>query len=52
MFAFADSTLAKREIPTTLDEVVCTTATTLRILDSARTGREMPVEWLLEHDAD
>lgn len=50
--AFVDSVLGKRAVPIPLDELVYTTLTTFRIRDSVRTGEEMPVEWILEHDAE
>lgn len=48
--AFVDSVLGRRAVPVPLDELVYTTLTTFRILDSVRTGEEMSVEWLLEYD--
>jgi predicted dehydrogenase len=50
--AFVDSVMGKRAVPIPFDELVYTTLTTFRILDSVRTGDEMPVEWLLEYDVD
>ncbi len=50
--AFVDSVLGRRAVPIPFDELVYTTLATFRILDSARAGKEIPVEWLLEHNAE
>jgi polar amino acid transport system substrate-binding protein len=43
--AFVESILGKRPVPIPFDELVYTTLTTFRVLDSIRTGSVMPIEW-------
>jgi predicted dehydrogenase/threonine dehydrogenase-like Zn-dependent dehydrogenase len=50
--AFVNSVLGNGPAPIPFDELVSTTLTTFRILDSVSTGNEMPVTWLSEHNRE
>lgn len=43
--AFVDSVLGKRPVPIPFDELVYTTLTTFRVLDSIRIRSVLPIEW-------
>ena len=48
LLAFAEAILGKRPAPIPFEELVYTTLTTFRILDSIRERREVSVEWRLD----
>ncbi|MGE5483294.1 MAG: bi-domain-containing oxidoreductase, partial [Bacteroidota bacterium] len=52
LMAFVEAVLGQRSAPIVLEELVCTTLTTFRILDSIRERREVSVGWCGEARTD
>ncbi|MBC7343723.1 MAG: Gfo/Idh/MocA family oxidoreductase [Clostridia bacterium] len=50
--AFVDAVLGRRPVPIPFDELIYTTLTTFRVLDSIRERRPVPVEWWLGQDTE